>query len=92
VRIALGASRGNVLSLVVKQSLLPVALGGVAGIAGALLVGSFLRGLLFEVGTVDVPTLLAVLATFSVIATLASWLPARRGTRLDPVAALRAKE
>lgn len=92
LRMALGASRGSVLSLVVRQSLLPVVIGAAAGLVGALLVGSVLRDMLFEVDTVDIATLVGVMLLFGAIATFASWLPARRGTLLDPVAALRARE
>ena len=90
LRMALGASPGSVLSLVTRQSLIPVAIGAVAGLAGALIVGNVLRDMLFGVGSIDAVTLLGVMLLLAAIATLASWLPARRGTQLDPVVALRA--
>jgi predicted permease len=90
LRVALGARRGQVLRLVVRQSLLPVLLGGLAGVAGALMVGSFLRGLLFEVGSVDGPTLGTVVLLLAGVAFLACWIPARRAARLDPMTALEA--
>lgn len=90
VRVALGADRGRVRRMVIRQALVPVAAGALVGTAGSLAVGRALSGLLFEVGSSDPATLVGVLALFGTMATLASWVPARRAAGLDPVRALRA--
>ena len=89
IRIALGADRGSVRALVLRQALLPVAIGGVFGLAGALAVSGLLESLLFEVEATDPVTLVLVCSLLVGVALLASWLPARRAMRLDPVVALR---
>ena len=89
VRLALGAQPRDVVRLVLRQSLVMV-VGGVA--AGALLavpLSASLRSLLFGVGPGDPTTLMAVAALLVGAGALASYLPARSGTRVDPVTALR---
>lgn len=88
LRMALGAGEAQVLGLVVRQALVPVVIGGVLGLAGALALGRVLSGLLFHVSATDPLTLGAVLGLFIAIGLLASYLPARRAGRLDPVEAL----
>ncbi|HEX8725140.1 MAG TPA: ABC transporter permease [Gemmatimonadaceae bacterium] len=89
VRLALGAQPGDVRRMVVRRAVADAATGVVAGVAGALLATRALTTLLFEVRPSDPVTLgvaaLALLAT----AAAASWFPARRASRLDPVVALR---
>lgn len=89
LRVALGARSGQVRWLVVRQTLVPVVAGGAVGLAGAVALGRAPEGLLFEVRGTDLPTLAIVVAILTAAALLASWLPARRATRLDPVGALR---
>ena len=89
VRIALGARTGQVRRLMVRQAMLPVALGAVAGVAGALALGRVMGGILFEVRGSDPLTLAAAVALLVTVALAASYVPARRASRLDPVAALR---
>jgi putative ABC transport system permease protein len=89
LRMALGADRSAVLRLVMRQGLALAAAGLVAGLAGALLTGRLLEGLLFQVAPRDLATLAAATALLATVALLAAWLPARRATRLDPLAALR---
>ena len=90
VRMALGAERGDILRLVLGQGLLP-ALGGVLlGIGGSLALTGLLRGMLFEVTPSDPLTYGAVAVLVLVTSVLACYLPARRATAADPVAALRA--
>jgi putative ABC transport system permease protein len=89
VRMALGADRGRVRGLVVRQALVPVALGLIVGLGGAVVLGRVIEGLLYEVAPADPGTYVAVVALFATIAGLASYLPARRASSLDPVAALR---
>jgi putative ABC transport system permease protein len=89
VRMAVGAEPADVLRMVLLQgaklSLAGVALGTFAGLAAA----RALRGLLFHVSPTDPLTFAAVAAALAAVATLASYLPARRATRVDPMAALR---
>jgi len=89
VRVALGAAGGEVRWLMVRQALVPVAVGSVFGLAGAVAVGRAIEGFLFGVSGTDAVTLGGVVALLMGSAVLASWLPARRASRLDPVQALR---
>jgi putative ABC transport system permease protein len=91
VRLAVGATRASVLTLVVGEALRLVALGIALGVATALMSGGMLSTLLFEVSTRDVSTLVLVGAVLLIAAVLASYLPARRAMRVDPVVALRAE-
>ncbi|HXO20335.1 MAG TPA: ABC transporter permease [Thermoanaerobaculia bacterium] len=89
IRMALGAGRVRVLRLVVRDGA-ALALAGLAlGTAGALAVTRFLSSLLFAVSTRDPLTFAAVPAILGGVALLASYLPARRATRVDPLVALR---
>jgi putative ABC transport system permease protein len=91
IRMALGAGRGSVVWLVLRQGGL-LALGGAAlGVAAALALGRGVSALLFGVPPHDLPTLAGVLAVVTAIATLACLLPARRAARIDPQAVLRAE-
>jgi ABC-type antimicrobial peptide transport system permease subunit len=87
--MALGAARSQVLGLIVRQALVPVAIGGIAGVAAAVGIGRLMSSLLFGVGSGDPLTLLAASALLGGAAVLASWVPARRAVALDPVRALR---
>jgi len=89
IRMALGAQRGEVLRQVVEQGLLLLGVGIVIGIAGALALTRFLASLLYEVRPVDPLTFAAVSAILAGIALLASYIPARRATKVDPMVALR---
>jgi len=88
IRMALGAQRENVLSLVLKGGARLAAIGIAAGIAGAVLAGYALRSVLFGVKPWDVATLLMVAGVLAVICIVASYVPARRASRLDPITAL----
>jgi putative ABC transport system permease protein len=89
LRVALGADGAGVRRLVVRQALVPVLVGAVVGLGLAVPVGGTLRSMLFEVAAVD-PTTIAVVALLLVgVAGIASWIPAWRASRLDPVEALR---
>jgi putative ABC transport system permease protein len=90
VRIALGATAGSVVRLVLGQALRPVALGAVIGIAGALGASRILSSQLFGVGPTDPLTIAVVLATLIAVASAASLVPARRAAMIDPTRALQA--
>jgi predicted permease len=89
VRMALGAQRADVLRLVMRQTFYVVALGAVAGLALALGASRMLGSVLFGVGPADPLAIGAALALLVVVALAASYLPARRASRLDPTEALR---
>jgi predicted permease len=89
VRMALGASRGHVLRLVVGQGVRLALLGGGIGIAAALTLTRFLESMLFGVRPTDPLILLAVSFLLMGVALVASYLPARRAMKVDPIVALR---
>jgi ABC-type lipoprotein release transport system permease subunit len=89
LRMALGASRGDVLRLVLRQTLLLAGAGIVIGLAGAAAVTQFLTSILFGVKATDPATYAAVVALVVLTAVGASYIPARRAMRVDPMAALR---
>jgi ABC-type antimicrobial peptide transport system permease subunit len=89
IRIALGASSHSVISMVLRQGLVLVAGGLVIGLAGALVLGRVLAGLLYETEPTDAATFLGVALVFAVAAALACLLPARRATGVDPILALK---
>jgi putative ABC transport system permease protein len=91
VRLALGAGRGAILRLVMREGA-AITLAGVGlGLAGALVIGQVLRSFLFGIGPSDPWTLAGVCAALSVMAALACLLPAVRATRVSPLEALRAE-
>lgn len=89
VRVALGAQKSDVLKLVVGHGALLGGLGIVIGLAGALGVTRFLRTMLFGVSPFDLVSFVGVAAVLTAIALLASYVPARRAAKVDPVEALR---
>lgn len=89
IRMALGAQRSAVLSMAIRRGLVLAAVGLVAGVLGALGLTHLMGALLFGVTPNDPVTFLGVAAVLAAIAALSAWVPARRATRLDPVAALR---
>jgi putative ABC transport system permease protein len=91
IRIALGAGRGALRRLVVGQAMV-LAIGGLAvGLIAALLLSSALEKMLFDLKPTDPATFASVAAVLFVVALVASWLPARKAARVDPVVALRAE-
>lgn len=89
IRLALGARRATVLSLVMRQGTILTVVGLVLGVTIAAMVTKYLESLLFELTPLDLTTFLAMPVLFAMIAAVASYLPARRATRLDPQAVLR---
>jgi putative ABC transport system permease protein len=91
VRMALGATRGEVARLVVREGLAITAIGIAIGVCTALLLMRFLTSVLFEVRPGDPATYATVAVTLAVVALLATWRPAQRATAVDPIVALRAE-
>jgi hypothetical protein len=89
VRMALGAQAAQVWWLVVRRGLVQLTIGLTLGLAGALGVGQLLKSLLVQTGTRDPLTLVSIASLLMVVSICASFWPARRATRLNPVAALR---
>jgi predicted permease len=89
IRMALGASRENIVSLVLRQGLTLTALGVLIGEAGSLALSRLLKSLLFETSATDGFSYFGVGAVVATVTLLACYLPARRASRLDPVAAMR---
>jgi predicted permease len=89
IRIALGAGRGQVLRMVVREGAAMAAVGTMIGLVAALALTRILRTLLFEVTPTDPATYLAIVLVVAGAALLASWLPARRAAQIEPTEALR---
>jgi len=90
VRMALGAQRAQVLALVLRKGLILTALGVGLGLAGAAIGTRYLQALLFGLTPLDPGTFIGVALAFGAVAAVASFLPARRATKVDPAIALRA--
>jgi ABC-type antimicrobial peptide transport system permease subunit len=89
LRMALGATPRNVAGGVLRQAMLPVALGLGVGLAVAVGVGTAVRAMLFDVSPLDPITLFSVSLVLLTVGVLACYVPARRAMRVDPLTALR---
>ena len=89
VRMALGASTGDILRLILRQSVVLSACGIVLGMCGAFLLTRFLQGMLFGISVTDPMTFIIWPLLLGAVALLASLIPARRAMRVDPMTALR---
>jgi putative ABC transport system permease protein len=89
VRIALGASSGNVLGLVLRQAMVTATAGVAAGIVGSFVLTRLMQSLLFEISPTDPLTFAGVTLVLLLVAAVASYLPARRAAKVDPIIALR---
>jgi putative ABC transport system permease protein len=89
IRMALGAQRADMLQLILRQSLSMVTIGIAVGLAGALAATRLMAALLFGVGVTDLSTYTSVTLLLGVAAFLASFIPARRAMKIDPMVALR---
>jgi ABC-type antimicrobial peptide transport system permease subunit len=87
--MALGASSGDVLRLVLRQGMTLAGIGLVLGLAGAIAASRLLSSMLFEVKPGDPLTYAGVAVLLGLVALAATYLPARRAARVDPLAALR---
>jgi predicted permease len=89
IRLALGARRASVLGLMLRKGLILTTIGVTLGVGCAAGATRFLQGMLFGIRPFDPTTFAAVALMFGLVATLASYAPARRSTRVDPIIALR---
>jgi macrolide transport system ATP-binding/permease protein len=89
IRMALGATTSEVMRQVLRQAMRPVAIGGLIGVAGSAAVSWVLSSMLFGLSAHDPVAFLCVPLLLLIAAVLASYLPARKATRVDPVVALR---
>jgi putative ABC transport system permease protein len=91
IRVALGAERSRVLLLIVGDGARLAAIGLVLGLLGALTLTRLMKSMLFSASPVDLKVLIPVAVLLFAVALLASWLPARRALRIDPMLALRSE-
>jgi len=88
IRLALGAQRGTILKMVLRRGLRLAAAGAGLGVAGALIVSHLMAGLLYGVSPTDLPTFAGVTLALTIVALVASYIPALRAMRLDPIKTL----
>jgi predicted permease len=88
IRLALGAQRGNILKMVLRQGLGLATAGAGVGLVGALIVSHLMAGLLYGVSPTDLPTFVGVTLVLAAVALAASYIPALRAMRLDPITTL----
>lgn len=89
VRLAIGATQHGIVGLVLRDGLTTAVWGSAGGVAGAFALTRLVRSLLFGVGALDATTFLATTTILIAVAAFASWLPARRAARIDPMVAIR---
>ena len=89
IRMALGAARGNVLRLVMREVLVLAAAGLIVGVPAALAFGKLIESQLFEMKASDPPVIAGAMAAVLLVSALAAYLPARKAARIDPMQALR---
>ena len=90
VRVALGATRGSIVRLILRQTAILTAAGLGIGLVGSLAVTRVIEGQLYNVSVRDPWTLLAATTTLAAAALVAAWLPTRRAASIDPMLSLRA--
>lgn len=89
IQLALGAQRGNILKMVLRQGLSLAIIGAIVGLVGALAASRLMSGLLYGVRATDPVTFIGVTTVLTVVALAACYIPARRAIRIDPITALR---
>lgn len=88
IRLALGADRADILRIVVRRGLVLAAAGASLGVVGALAISHLMAGLLYGVSPSDPPTFIGVTLVLTAVALAASYIPALRAMRLDPITIL----
>jgi ABC-type antimicrobial peptide transport system permease subunit len=91
VRVALGAQAGDVSRMILRQSMLVTAGGTLLGLLGAFGLTGLMEALLFEVSTTDPITFVTAPVVLVAVSFLATWIPVRRASRVDPIEALRSE-
>jgi predicted permease len=89
IRVAVGATVGRILVMVIRQGLLLTSIGAAIGIAGSLVLTKLISGLLYGITPYDAPTFIAMALLFAAVAFLATYIPARRAASIDPTVAFR---
>jgi ABC-type antimicrobial peptide transport system permease subunit len=89
IRMALGAQRGGVIGMVLRESMLIVAIGVALGLAGAVAAGRLIASVLFGLTATDLWSIAAAVTLMIAVSFFAGYLPARRASRVDPMTALR---
>jgi putative ABC transport system permease protein len=89
IRMALGATRRNVLGMIIRQSMVPALTGITAGVAGAAGLSRLLESYLFEIAPTDTTVFIAAVIFIAFVAMAANFIPARRSTHVDPLVALK---
>jgi putative ABC transport system permease protein len=89
IRGAIGATRGQIVAMILQQGVWKAGVGLVIGLGGAFFLSRYMGAMLYEVNPNDPVIFTAVAGILLVVAFLASWLPARRAARVDPIVALR---
>jgi ABC-type antimicrobial peptide transport system permease subunit len=92
VRVALGAQRGDIMALILRDGTVLAVAGIAIGLAAAYWLTRYLQALLYGVGSTDVKTYVGGALVLGSVALIASYIPARRATRVDPLVALRAAD
>ncbi len=91
VRAALGASRGSIRMLVIRQGITLTFIGITAGLLGAVAASRIVVSLLYGVSRFDPVTYLSVIVVLTIVSAIASWVPAWRAARVDPASSLRSE-
>ena len=91
IRMALGADRGKILSLVIREGMVPIGLGMALGLLAALALARLLRSLVYAVDVTDPATFLGVALVLGLAGLFSTYIPSQWATQVDPVEALRAE-
>jgi len=89
IRLAVGATPGQILALILRHGMVLILAGAGIGVAGSLALTKVISGFLYGIAPTDVPTFAAVLLLFAAVAFVSTYLPARRAARIDPTVAFR---